>query len=119
MHKYTLGHVANHVLLRDLTALVAQDRATTASLLAHIAEVKERKLFRRPGQPNMHAYLVNVLRLSEDAASKRLQAAGAARRFPVIFDALADGRLHLSGICLLAPHLLPENADELINGALD
>lgn len=117
MPRYSLQHVENDVLLRDLSALVAQDRATTAMLLAHLAEVKERKLYRGAAQPNMHYYCVNVLRFSEDAAHKRLQAAGAARRFPVIFDALADGRLHLSGVCLLAPHLLPENADELILAA--
>ena len=119
MHSYSLEHVASNVLLRDLTTLVAQDRATTASLLAHIAEVKERKLFRGAGQPSMQDYCVNVLRFSEDSAKKRLQAAGTARRFPLIFEALADGRLHLSGVCLLAPHLEPENADELIPAAMN
>ena len=119
MHSYSLEHVASNVLLRDLTTLVAQDRATTASLLAHIAEVKERKLYRGAGQPSMQDYCVIVLRFSEDSAKKRLQAAGVARRFPLIFEALADGRLHLSGVCLLAPHLQPENADELIPAAMN
>ncbi len=118
MQNYSLSHVESHVLLRDLTALVAQDRENTARLLAHIGEVKERKLYRQAGQPRMHAYCVNVLRFSEDAAAKRLQAAGVARRHPMIFDALAEGRLHLSGICLLAPHLMPENASELIAAAM-
>jgi len=119
MHRYSLEHVASNVLLRDLHALAATDRSTTALLLAHIGEVKERKLYRGAAQPNMHLYCVNVLRFSEDCAHKRLQAAGAARRFPAIFGLLAEGRLHLSGICLLAPHLLPENADELITASLD
>lgn len=118
MPTYSLRHVENDVLLRDLRVLVDQDRATSACLLAHLGEVKERKLFAHAGQPHMHAYAVNVLGFSEDVASKRLQAAGAARRFPQIFHAIADGRLHLTGVCLLAPHLLRENADALISGAM-
>src|SRR5438552_4161181 len=60
---------------------------------------------------------IHELRLSEDAAYKRIQAARAARQFPALFTALAEGRLHLAGICLLAPHLTPENAEELIAAA--
>ena len=82
MHSYTLAHVRDDVLLRDLAALVAQDRATTASLLAHIAEVDVRRLYVPAGYPSMHAYCVEKLRLSEDAAYKRIQAARAARQFP-------------------------------------
>ena len=65
----------------------------------------------------MITYCVGELRLSEDAAYKRIQAAKAAREFPAIFDALADGRLHLSGVCLLAPRLNRENADQLLAAA--
>ena len=46
-----------------------------------------------------------------------LQAARAARRFPVLFSALAEGRLHLTAVSLLAPYLTPEKADELIQEA--
>lgn len=43
MKSFSLTHLADHVLLRELHALVTQDRATTAALLAHIAEVDEHK----------------------------------------------------------------------------
>src|SRR6267143_87546 len=117
MQNYTLTHLSDAVLLRDLAALVVQDRLTTATLLAHIAEVDARRLFVPAGYPSMHAYCVEELRLSEDAASKRIQAARAARRFPALFTALAEGNLHLTGVCIVAPHLTPENADELIQAA--
>jgi 5-methylcytosine-specific restriction endonuclease McrA len=48
---------------------------------------------------------------------KRIQAARAARRFPALFTALAEGRLHLAGVCLLAPHLTAENSDGLLESA--
>ncbi len=60
---------------------------------------------------------VGELDLSEEAASKRIQAARVARRFPALFDALAEGRLHLSGVVLLAPCLTLENAEELLAAA--
>jgi 5-methylcytosine-specific restriction endonuclease McrA len=62
-------------------------------------------------------YCVEELRFSDDAAAKRIQAARAARRFPALFEALADGRLHLTAVCLLAPHLVTENVGELIEAA--
>ena len=117
MRTYTLEHLSDAVLLRDLAALVAQDRLTTAALLAHMAEVDARRLYVPAGYPSMHAYCVEELRQSEDAAFKRIRAARAARVFPVLFERLAEGRLHLSGICLLAPYLTPENADELLEAA--
>jgi hypothetical protein len=65
----------------------------------------------------MHVYCVRVLHLSEDAAYKRIRAARAARRFPAIFAAVADGRLHLAAVVLLAPHLTDEHVDELVAAA--
>ncbi|MFI5371623.1 MAG: hypothetical protein ACHQ52_08700 [Candidatus Eisenbacteria bacterium] len=117
MKSYSLSHLADHVLLRDLASLVAQEHQTTASMLAHLAEVDARKLYLPAAYPSMYAYCVGELRLSEDAAAKRIQAARVARRFPAIFPSLAEGRLHLAAVCLLAPNLTPENASELIESA--
>ena len=117
MYRCELAHLSDGALLRDLAALVNQDRATTAALLAHLAEVDERRLFLPAAYPSMYAYCVGELRFSEDVASKRIQAARVARRIPAIFTALADGRLHLSAVLLLAPHLTAENARELIETA--
>ena len=63
------------------------------------------------------AYCVGELRLSEDAAAKRIQVARAGRQCPAIFAALAEGHVHLSGLVLLAPHLTPENTAELLAAA--
>ena len=117
MPRYSLSHLADSTLLRDLATLVARDRTTTAELLAHLAEVDARKLYLPAAYPSMFAYCVHELHLSEDAASKRIQAARAARRFPAIFDCLADGRLHLSAVVLLVPHLSESTADELPTAA--
>ena len=117
MSTYSLTHLSDRDVLDGLAALVAADRQTTASLLAHLAEVDERKLYLPAACSSLHVYCVQVLHLSEDAAFKRIRAARAARRFPAIFTAVADGRLHLAAVVLLAPHLTDENADELIAAA--
>ena len=52
--------------------------------------------------------------MSEEAACKRIRAARAAREFPALFPALAEGRLHLGGVVLLAPYVSEETAGELL-----
>jgi hypothetical protein len=117
MRNYSLTHVSDAVLLGDLAALVARDRLTTAELLSHIAEVDARRLYVPAGYSSMHAYCVEELRLSEDASFRRIRAARAARSFPVLFEALAEGKLHLAAVSLLATHLTGENVEELIEAA--
>jgi hypothetical protein len=120
MTGYSLTHVKDHVLLRDLTALTARDRATTALLLAHIAEVDSRRLYAVPGYSAMYHYCIRQLGFSEDMASKRIRAARVARRHPSVYDAIADGRLHVTGVSLLAPtlrNLRAKEAEELLAAA--
>src|SRR5436309_9226286 len=114
MSIYSLCHVSDRDLLRDLASSVAEDRTTTTMLLARIAEYDARRLYVPAGFPSMYLYCVHELHLSEEAARKRIHAARTARQFPAIFDAVAEGRLHLSAVIVLAPHLTPENANELL-----
>ncbi len=117
MNAYALDHLDDGDLLRGLAALVARDRTTTAHLLAHLAEVDARQLYRSAAYPSLFEYCIGELRMSEDAALKRIQAARVAREFPEIFAAIADGRLHLSGVNVLARHLSPDNASALLAAA--
>ena len=74
-------------------------------MLAFLAEFDERRLYLPAGYESMYAYCLGALHMSGDAALKRTQAARVAREFPAIFAAIEDGRLHLSAVVLLAPHL--------------
>jgi hypothetical protein len=117
MRTYVLDHLSDALLLHDLQALVVRERAATAAVVAHLAEVDARRLYLPAGFPSMYEYCLGKLRMSEQAAMKRIRAGRAGRRFPAILDALAEGRLHLSAVVLLAPHLTPDNADELMAAA--
>ena len=117
MRTYDFGYLSDTALLRKLAVQLARERINMAVVLALIAEVDARRLYLPAGFPSMFAYCVSELNLSDDAAYKRIQAARVARRFPALLTALAEGRLHLAGVCLLAPHLTRENAEELMAAA--
>ena len=111
---YSLTHLSNVRLLRELKSLLARERANTALLLAFLAEVDARQLYAPAGCPSIFIYCTQKLHLSEGGAYKRIHAARAARRFPMLFDAVAEGRLHLAAITMIAPFLTKENVSELI-----
>ncbi len=117
MQGFSLSHLEDHDVQKGLLAAVPVERTATAAVLAHIAEFDARQLYRDQACSSMFVYCVRELGYSEDGASKRLHAARAARQFPVLFEAVADGQLHLSGVCLLAPKLTADNVDELIAAA--
>lgn len=75
MRGYSLSRLSDSELTRGLTSLATQDRVTTSLLLAHIAEFDARRLYLPAAYPSMHAYCVGELKLSEDAAYKRITAA--------------------------------------------
>jgi len=104
-------------LLQTLASAVRGQRAATVKVVAIIAEVDRRKLFLRPGFSSMFEYCVRKLGLSEQSAYLRITAARKSRRYPVILEMLADGRLHLAHIGRLSKWLRPENSDELLHAA--
>ena len=112
-----LDHVSDDDLLRRLVSLLGDSRRTECELVAHIGEADSRRLYAREASPSMFAYCTEVLHLSEAEAYLRITAARAAREYPVILDMLGDGRLHLSGIAKLVPHLTRENAASLLSRA--
>jgi 5-methylcytosine-specific restriction endonuclease McrA len=117
MHGQNLKTVSDDELLRRLAALLKNSRRIEADLVAHIAEVDARKLYRREATPSMFAYCTEVLHLSEPEAALRIRVARAAREHPGVLTRLRDGRIHLSGVALLAPLLTPRNRDRLLKRA--
>ena len=117
MDRYSRTHLADDSLLDSLHLRARQGCQDTADLLADIGETARRKLYVHHGYPSMEAYCVRVLHFSHDAAKKRVQVARKGWWLPVIFEAIADGRVHLSGMARLVPFLDEENVHELIEAA--
>jgi hypothetical protein len=115
-----VAHIAeldDRELVARIASLAARERCATATLVAHLAEMDRRKLHLAMGYSSLFTYCIQALHLSEHGAYKRMEAARAARRFPVLFTRLAQGDLHLAAVVLLAPVLTKENHAALIEEA--
>ena len=117
MDPFATSHFSDDGLLHNTKLIVAHENRTCAVILTRLAEIEERRLFLREGCPTMHSYCVRELHFSEGVAYKRVEAARTARRYHGVLVALAEGRLHLRAVLMLAPHLTSGNADELVAAA--
>jgi hypothetical protein len=104
-------------LVERLKELLREERRLTAAMLMHLGEVEARELYVPAACSSMFVYCTRVLGMSEDQAFKRIRAARAVRRFPMVGAAVEEGRLHLSGVVLLAPHLTSDNVEALVSEA--
>lgn len=104
-------------LLAEVKRLVATERRATAALVRSLMELDARRLYLAEGCSSLFAYCTQVLHLSEGGAYNRIEAARTARRYPAVLIALEEGAVTLTTIRLLAPHLTPDNASEVLAGA--
>ena len=117
MSRRSLSHLSDPALRISIKTSAAGERTSIADLVAHIAEYDTRKLYVPDGHSSMFEYCVSELLLSPDATARRIQAARVVQRFPAVLDALDDGRLNLTAVGLLSPHLTEGNAQELLAAA--
>jgi 5-methylcytosine-specific restriction endonuclease McrA len=101
-------------LLAATRGLVGRSNQLLAALLAHLGEVDARGIHRTRACSSLYAYCIYELRFSEDEAFRRVAAARLVRRFPALWDAIAAGELHLTGLLMLGPHLTEENVSEVL-----
>lgn len=115
-----LQHLSDAELVAGVNRLVQEHRVLTAELLAHIAEMDERKLdhispLLKHACSSMFVYVTDRLHLPEASAYKHINVGRVARKFPLIFDLLEAGHTHLSNLVLLAPHLNEDNHRDLLS----
>jgi hypothetical protein len=110
-------HLSDPDLLAEVSRLAGFERVAIAHLVAALCELDARRLYLGLGCSSMFTYCTQVLHLAEHSAFNRIEAARAARRFPIILILLGDGRLHLSAVRLLAPHLTQDNHEALLQEA--
>jgi hypothetical protein len=110
-------HLSNDELLAGLQHLAASERRGTAQLVAHLVELETRGLHLKAAFTSLFAYCCEALHLSEDAAYNRIEAARAARRFPVILDMLDSGELSVTTARMLGRILTLENHAKVLAAA--
>jgi hypothetical protein len=114
---WLMAPVTDDALERGLFELLQSSGRTDARVLAHLAEVEERRLHLSAGFGSLFEYCLKRLGLSEDEACRRITAARLARRFPAIFELIEQRRIHLTGVGLLRHFLTYENHRELLVAA--
>ena len=107
-------NLSDDELLSRTVSLVARCRRDEAALVAHLAEVDQRRLYLREACPSMFVYATTRLGLSEPEAYLRITVGRAARRYPIILELLVSGQLHVSSVARLAPHLTDAGAETLL-----
>jgi hypothetical protein len=111
----SLATLSDRELLNEAERLAGNERQATASLIASLAELDERRLYLDAGCSSLFTYCTQVLKQSEHAAYRRIEAARTARKFPLILERLAEGGLTLTAVGLLAPHLTTDNHRALLD----
>src|SRR5216110_1140332 len=101
--------LGDSALEAEVARLAQCERECTVSLIAHLSELHRRRLHQAAGYASLFTYCVGALGLSEQAAYDRMKAAKIARRFPAVLELLASGRVNLTTVRLLAPHLTRDN----------
>jgi hypothetical protein len=101
-------------LVEGLQRVVGSGRRLLAELLAHLCAVEDRRLHLDAGYPSLFSYCMVRLGFSEDEAYRRINVARLARKAPIVFDWIAEGRLSLSVAALLQPYVLAPNLQQLI-----
>ena len=75
MKRFERSHLTSPGLLSLAATHLAQDRNTTADLLADMAEIEKRRLYAPAGYDSMYMFCVHAWGISEDVACNRIRAA--------------------------------------------
>ena len=109
-----LEQISSEELDRSAQAIAAREKHDAAQFVAHIAEIAARNYHLVLGYSTLFEYCIQRFHLSEGSVYRRTQVARVCRRFPQILAAISEGRLHLTGASMIAPHLTEGNVARLI-----
>src|SRR5450755_4819566 len=102
--RYRLGGVGNEELVTALSGLVQRENDLMSDLLAHLAELDERRLYLDLGFTSLFVYCTESLGFCKSSAGRRIAAARVCRKYPEAFARVAKGDLQLSVLSVLAQH---------------
>jgi len=106
--------LGNEELLASTREILRRGCVVEADLLFHLAEIEARSLHLKMACSSMFTFCVTELGFSEDQAYSRIAVAHAGKRFPAVIELLRSGKVHLTGLRLLGPHLTEQNHREVL-----
>ena len=115
MSQFAVDHLSPLAARRRLEEVDLEEKSRLAEGLALIALIDSRGDYLEAGYSCMQRYCIEHLRMSEEKAQRRIRAARLGREFPAVFERIADGRLNVTNACELAPVLMSDNAEALLD----
>jgi hypothetical protein len=100
-----LTELSDEELEMRLKDAAGVERQSLRNLLEHLIEFDNRKLYLQRGCPHLFAYCTERLGYSEDEACRRIHAARCAKSNREILDSIEGGRLTMTAVNLIAPHI--------------
>jgi len=110
----SIRSISDNMLVRSLERLRVRENRNLAGLLACLAEMEKRRLYLPRGYSSLFEFCTGHLKYSRFAAGRRIAAARAVARFPVLGKMISKGRLNLHAVSAVAGILTGENLREVI-----
>jgi 5-methylcytosine-specific restriction endonuclease McrA len=110
----SLKSLSDKKLVGRLRQLVLKERATTLSILPHLAEVARRQLYVAKGYSTLFDYCVSELGYGESSAWRRVRVARVIKEIPEVYDLLKQDKLTFSAVDQVATVLTVENKKDLL-----
>lgn len=101
-------------LFAGLRRLDGTESRSLAAILAHLAELYNRRAAEEIAFPSLYAYCTKELGYSEAEALLRIRTARAAYNFPCILTMIAQRQIHVTAVSKLWPHLTSANYRSLL-----
>lgn len=118
MRVESLQDLSSKALFERLEQTLSSERQRLVEFLRLLAEADRRKEYATWGHSSLYALCIERFHLSEHQAYLRMRTARAGRRYPVVFEMIADGRIHMTAVAKLFEHLTDENHLALLDAAV-
>ncbi len=109
-----ISRLSDLELERRIKFFVAKERGGLVRILRLLSEFEVRRLHAKRSYSTLFDYCVQGLGYSEGAAIRRVFASRTARKYPMVARWIEKGRISLSTVYLLTPHICKENCADLL-----
>jgi len=100
MNEQQIKNLSNNELIKSLENHFEIERKNSRTILLHLKEIEDRKLYADMGFPDLFVMLIKCFRQSETATNQRLYALRLMSDVPEIKERLVTGELNLSTVAL-------------------
>jgi hypothetical protein len=101
----------------EMEVALGQERKGKVEFIRLLVRADKSQWYLEAGFSSLFVLCTKELGLSRSSALKRIGAARVASRFPVVLELLETGKIHLTHVGLLSPHLTLENHEALFLAA--